>query len=136
MQPPTSAAKVACAAIKTPINPAASKPFIFSVSVAPIDSPMPIIAPGRAPQEPAVGAATGAATRRPTHLPGRPATTPPSEDEEGGISTGMSSKALRKKKAKAAAAAAIGIGAANGVGVGGGGGCGVWSKQNKPIELL
>ena len=58
IQPPTSAAKVAFFAIKTPINPAESKAFTISSSGKFMECAMPKTAPGNAPQEPAVGAAT------------------------------------------------------------------------------
>ena len=58
IQPPTSAAKVAFFVIKTPINPAVSIALIISSSGRLMACARPKIAPGRAPQEPAVGAAT------------------------------------------------------------------------------
>ena len=58
IHPPTSAANVACAAIKTPISPAASIALTISSSDSSNEVAIPMIAPGKAPQDPAVGAAT------------------------------------------------------------------------------
>ncbi len=57
-QPPVSAAKVAWAAMKTPIMPAASIPFVISSSDKPMSLAAPMQAPGNPPHAPAVGAAT------------------------------------------------------------------------------
>ena len=58
MQPPTSAAKVACAAMNTPMIPAANMAFTLSSSDNFNTWAVPNTAPGKAPQDPAVGAAT------------------------------------------------------------------------------
>ena len=57
-QPPVSAAKVAWAAMKTPIMPAASIPRVISSSDRPMSLAAPMQAPGSPPHAPAVGAAT------------------------------------------------------------------------------
>ena len=58
IQPPTSAANVACAAINTPIRPADNMAFIIASSLLLIQCAVPNTTPGKPPQEPAVGAAT------------------------------------------------------------------------------